>query len=403
MKRPAAPLHCLILLSLSVLSCAQGQGRAAPQASAGVPQEFQALYAELSSLLEAGSAAVDARWDGTTNPVAYATELLTANGNRGADLLGPTALPGSRLLLDRFQEMGIDAVKITITYPLLSAGYPRSSEYLDFYRQVVAEAHQRGIKVLVGLGLTFTEPEFSAAEVDYSGYTLDEFTADKRAYAELVIDQVGPDYLTLMNEPGTMIHIAPGLSDLIQPATYREVLDSVTSGLDRQGVLMGAGAGSWEDLEFIRQAGASDLDYIDLHVYPLQRGFFDRIFDVIDIARAGGKRIVIGETWLYKIADRELDRAGAVSVETFGRDAFSFWSPLDTSYIETMSRLARYNDVELISFFWGSKHFFAYLDYDQYRNASPGTLLAQSSVEAAQGIAANRLTATGEAYRQIAR
>src|SRR3990170_3781971 len=405
MKGSPTLLWWLLMLTLPILSCgrgarsltaasptAAGPTLAADQASPEVPQEFAELYAELSSLLDAGSAAVDARWDGTTNEAAYATELLAANGNRGEDLLGTTALDGSRLMLDRFQDMGIDAVKVTITYPLLSAEYPRSGEYLDFYRQAVADAHQRGLTVLVGIGLTFTEPEFSTETVDYSGYTLDEFKADRRAYAELIIDQVGPDYLTVLNEPGTMIHIAPGLSELNQPAKYREVLETITQGLDRKGVLIGAGAGSWEHPEFFRQAAASDLDYIDLHVYPLQRGFFEQIFDVLDSVRAAGKRTVIGEAWLYKIADSELDQAGAVAVEMFGRDTFSFWSPLDSSYIEIMSRLARYNDVELISFFWGAKHFFAYLDYDHYRNASPATLLAQSSVEAAQSIAADRLT-----------
>jgi hypothetical protein len=110
---------------------------------------------------------------------------------------------------------------------------------------------------------------------------------------------------------------------------------------------------------------------------------------------------VIGETWLYKIADSELDQAGVVAVEMFGRDSFSFWAPLDSKYIEIMTRLARNDDVEFISFYWGSKHFFAYLDYDQYKNATPGTLLRQSSIEAAQSIVANRLTATGKAYSEI--
>ena len=51
--------------------------------------------------------------------------------------------------------------------------------------------------------------------------------------------------------------------------------------------------------------------------------------------------MVIGDTRLCKIADSELDRAGAVWVEMFARDPFSFWSPLDSKYIEMMSGLAR--------------------------------------------------------------
>lgn len=406
MKKSAALLMGVFFLALSILSCGRAGTGSTPtvtilETSAEAPQEFAALYTELETLLDASSAAVDSRWDGTTNEVAYATELIAANGNRAEDLLGPTSLEGNKLMLDRFQSMGIGAVKVSITYPLLSPDYLRSSEYLDFYRQVVAEAHQRGLKVLVGTGAIFAEPEISTVKVDYSGYTLDEFKINQRAYAELIIDEIQPDYLTVLNEPGTVIHIIPSLSELAQPVKYREVLDYITQGLDRKDVLIGAGAGSWESTEYIRQAAASDLDYVDIHIYPLQRGYFERIFDFIDIAKAGGKRVVIGETWLYKIADSELGQAGVVAVEVFGRDSFSFWSPLDTKYIEVMSQLARYNDVELISFYWGSKHFFAYLDYDQYKNTKPGTLLRQSSIEAAQNIVANKLTATGKAYSEI--
>ena len=49
-----------------------------------------------------------------------------------------------------------------------------------------------------------------------------------------------------------------------------------------------------------------ELDYLDFHIYPVQYGFAsDRVLKAAETARAKGKRVSIGEAWLYKVSSRE--------------------------------------------------------------------------------------------------
>ncbi len=311
----AAVRFAFLVILLVILSPVSGNAqRSLPDGD--VPAEFQSMYAELNGILDNIDAYLGAHWDGTRPPVTFSATLITANGNRGPALLEPRALGGVRVALDRLKALGVGGVSIAVTYPLLVSSFPRSPEYLAFYRQVASEVRQRGMKMLIATGPAFSDTLFSQVPVDYSNLTFDTYKKEKREMSETIIRELKPDFLTLETEPSTAT-MNTGLDFSVKNVT--EVVNFCLSGLDRRGVKIGAGIGTWESMNYIRSLVNTGLDYIDVHVYPIQRNYFlDKVFTIADLARSRGKEFVLGESWAYKITDAEL---GKISFgEIFARD-----------------------------------------------------------------------------------
>jgi len=111
--------------------------------------------------------------------------------------------------------------------------------------------------------------------------------------------------------------------------------------------------------------------------------------------------LLLSETWLYKVWDRELGTATAAAAELFARDVFSFWSPLDQRFIEAMVKLSHLLKIELCSFFW-MQYLYAYVEYDEQKNAmKPNQLFALVNTEAAKNIYSNTLSPTGKKYQSL--
>jgi hypothetical protein len=186
---------------------------------------------------------------------------------------------------------------------------------------------------------------------------------------------------------------------------YVRYVDDTLRGLRRGNTLVGAGAGNWDRPSFIaRLSRETSLDYVDLHVYPLAgpaADYMARASQMADLARRSGKRVIVGETWLYKASPRELTGA-PIHVEAFGRDTFSFWAALDQRMLRLMARFARLHGVEYLSAFW-SKYFFAYLEHAAHPGLAAGALLREADRAAAAAIVAGRLSPTGTVYAEVAR
>jgi hypothetical protein len=365
-----------------------------------VPQEYQALYASLEESLESFHDYLSEHWDGTTGSTVFAAELLVANGNRGDVLLQPATMVGVNLYLDRFQELGVQGVTVAISFPLLSPDFPRSAEYLRFFQGVAEEVHRRGLKLLVESGPVFPDPEYSRLQVDFSGFTTETFFQAKREQLLLIAREVRPDYLSISGEPTTE-KMLTGLS--LSPAEYAAFAQETADAIDRSsGILVGAGAGTWEDPEYIRGFVAdTSLDFINMHVYPLKSPYDDylqRAVETAELARASGKKLVIGESWLYKASPAEV---GKPYQEIFPRDVFSFWEPLDIRFIEAMAGLAHYQGFEYVSLFWAN-YLFAYLDYDETsKNLSYVELMNLANQAASDSILAGTFSGTGQALQRL--
>ena len=376
--------------------------------SAPIPLEFRRLYAELETRLDEFEAEIDSEWDGKPyENLSFLAELLTANGNSGSKLLEFNSIPGSILFLNRLQELGVQGVKLSLAYPLLSPDYPRSDEYIQFYRRIAQEVKRRGMTLFVNLAPSFIDPVLGSGEVDYTGLTFEAFKAGIRQHTEIAISEMQPDFLTVAMEPNTAASNT-GLEELREPDNVTELVNFLLDGLDRQGTLIGAGTGTWEDQAFIEQLSSNtDLDYIDLHIYPLGTPFQDFLrltIEYADIAKRNGKMVVLGEAWLYKAAEFELVSGGsdaAINPDIFRRDVFSFWEPLDQKFLEVISRLGNYKQFEFVSFFW-SRYLFGYLDIAKTDTSlDTDALLGLANQAAVKNLIAGEISGTGQAYKDI--
>lgn len=363
-----------------------------------VPYRYRALYNELFDKLRDLRTIIQSQWKEKKSVTTFGVELLVANSNRGEILLADRVFDATILTLDRLKDLGVQAVALSIQYPILTRSFPRSSEYRNFYKRVTQEVRRRGFILIVEIGTTFREPEFSKMRVDYSGLTMARFNDELREMAEAIIEDLRPDYLTLFTEPDTQARNT-GLEFSV--STSAATIRHVAEGLKHQGVRLGAAAGTWNDIAYFKAfALIPELNYIDLHIYPIQRDFVvDRVMRVAKIAQSHHKSVSIGETWLYKVSGREL---GNISpVKAFARDVYSFWQPLDEMFLEVIVSLSQHVDADFCSFFW-MKYLYGYLDYDaSTMNLSPHQLIIKIDSVAGRRILSNTLSGTGNKFKTL--
>lgn len=298
-------------------------------------------------------------------------------------------------------------MEITVNYPLLTPGFPRADEYARFYNRIAQEVRKRDMTLFVKVEAIFADPVVSSAGVDYTGITFKKLAEGKRQQIEIVLREMRPDFMTISMEPGT-VAFNTGLPELKEPDRITEMVNLLLDGLDRGDTLIGAGAGTWEDPAFIEQlSSATNLDYIDLHIYPLGTPFQDflqRAIDYADVAKRNGKIVVLGETWLYKASGRELTSGGsetAINTDILRRDTFSFWEPLDKKFLEVISKLGNYKQFEFVSFFW-SRYLFGYLDIAKTDTSlTTNALLGLANQAAVENLKVGEISGTGQAYKEI--
>ena len=409
-KRSAAIVFPVIV----ALACACGCGESGQDVGvepdeevstgAEVPEEYEAIYDELDVKLAELEAYLDENGDGRSGDAVFSVELIIANANRGEALLNQQTFAAIQRTLQSLKDLGAGGITLSVQYPVLNPDFSRSSEYVDFYRDVATEVKSHGFTLIVETTSVFPNPEISSLGVDYSGLTLDEYIREKRAMVETVLRVLAPDYLTIENEPITQ-QINTGLDFSV--ANQTRIVNHILSGLDRAGAKIGAGAGSWDDLAYFESLAANtDLDYLDMHFYPIQGDLVaGRAELVSEVARSAGKSLAVSEAWLYKAAGSELSAGQniAMAADIFARDAYSFWAPLDQAFLEVMVKLSRHLELEFMSPFW-MQYLYAYLEYDTSTQGM-GYAEVQSAMgrEAWSNIDYGILSPTGETYRELIR
>jgi hypothetical protein len=329
-----------------------------------IPEEYQAIYDELEAEMAHFEVTLNETWDHSLGQTIIATEEAYANGNIGEGLLSANMMGYNRMLLDRLQAMGVKGVVLAVKFPLLKPDFPRSSEYLQFFKNIMVECHQRSMKVLVECGAIFAGTPYSPVQVDWSNYTTETFLQGLQDQLLLIAEEIKPDYLTLANEPQT----EEGLTNLtITPTTWGDFIASTLPKIDRSGgLLVGAGTGTWENPNYINELfNMSGLDYIDLHIYPMNQNaiYLDRALNYALEAHAAGKHVTVSESWLWKATPAELGNFLGDTEKIMNRDVYSFWYPLDERFIQDIINLADATDMDFVSFFW-TRNFLSYLDYN---------------------------------------
>jgi hypothetical protein len=367
-----------------------------------IPEEYQSVYDELETEMAHFEVTLNEQWDHSLGQTIMATELAYANGNIGEALLSANIMVYNRMLLDRLQAMGVNGVVLAIKFPLLKPDFPRSSEYLQFFKNIMVECHQRGMKVLVECGAIFAGTPYSPVEVDWSNYTTETFLQGLEDQLLLIAEEIKPDYLTLANEPQT----EEALTKLtITPAMWSDFIASTLEKIDRSGgLLVGAGTGTWENPSYINELfNMPGLDYIDLHIYPMNKDaiYLDRALNYAIEAHAGGKRVTVSEAWLWKATPAELGNFLGDTEKIMNRDVYSFWYPLDERFIQDIMNLADATSMDFVSFFW-TRNLLSYLDYNStphnLTTAEYNRLINQASLA---NLKQDKLSPLGQYFQQL--
>jgi hypothetical protein len=375
------------------LICAAANAQPAP-----IPPEYRTLYSQIDQTLRPLEKQYQKAARSGPRPL-YGAELLPANGNRGDQLLDLHALQGTRLWLSRFAQLGIRRVVFAVPYPLLMRTYPGHTIYLSFYRNVISEARGRGMTVEIESSVVFANTPFSQVRWDYSKLGIDELMRDRREMIATIVRDLAPDYLNIGAEPDTEARLT-GKRELNDPNRYAQYLTGILSGLDRKKTKIGAGVGTWSSPEFVARELTLPLDFIALHIYPLNAQTLANAVEVCRIAKLARKEVVIDETWLYKAAPGEVTDI-ASNTRIFARDSFSFWAPLDQRFLRLISDFARSQRVSFVSPFW-TTFFFSYIDYDTGTAQLPySDLMREVNSVAARSVMDARFSDSGVFYHDL--
>ena len=392
----------ILLLGAALVAAHTGPARAQQ-----VPVEFQAMHAELYGALSGFRQSIAQGWNGSRAPVKFSANVLSASASRGAALLSPDALDSVLLEIDSLKALGAKAVTLQVSFPVLYRPFHGSDaeyqQYLQFYRDVAAAIRARGLSLVVESQAIFAHGGFADLNVQpfYDALTLADYRYGRMIVARTIATQLRPDYLSVIQEPDTE-GTQTGKTELGTVDGSRTLLDLILAGLatvDVPNMAIGAGIGTWQrDYRLYAESYLStSIDFLDLHVYPVNRDFLTRAIELADLASTYGKQVGMSEAWLYKIRETEL---GSVDVNTiFGRDVFAFWAPLDGYFLRALADLAHYKRFVFVSPFW-SGYFHAYLDFnDSTRNLTPPQLDALAEERQSDSIRDGLFTASGFAYR----
>ncbi|MBI9037692.1 MAG: hypothetical protein JEY97_06120 [Bacteroidales bacterium] len=387
-----------IILSLSLISSVN-----CFISAQDIPENWLSLYNELESKLQYIDSTMDSKWDGEKYCTSYCTNLLPANSAKGPEMLEQLPeLNNVKAHLHALDSMGITSIDLAIQYPTLVDSFPQANEYLFYYQQVVQEIRNRNMQIIVGCQATVRDSVYGHMPVDsfYMDLNSVRYKAEKLQMLQTIIDSLQPDYLTIEMEPETQADNLP------LDFSFDNVMNYVNfflNGIDKNGVKIGAGSGSWDDLVFIDSiAKLQDIDYIDYHIYPVnQNCFVNNVFKIDSIANVYNKPLVIGESWLYKATDEEIIDTTISPPDIFYRDVYKFWMPLDSLFLSSVIKLSHYSKTEITSLIW-SNLFFAYIDYlPVYDSIWPGHVLNIAWQASGPNIYSHTLTPTGELYKEL--
>jgi hypothetical protein len=330
-----------------------------PEPPGPVPSQYQTAYDALQSQLTSFASSAQAKYPERSSTT-FGSELLTANGNAGTDLLSSSAIARVESELDAFSSLGVTGVTVDVAFPLLLSTTPNSSEYLSFYEQVARQVQARHMVLSVEENPLFVGTPLTKLAISFSGLTIGRYASEQRQQAQLIIDKLHPRYLTLLAEPDTYsanLHL-----DLNSPTSAVQVVRTELTGLHRGNTRVGAGSGSWLspsiDQALVRQ---TNIDYLDVHVYTIGATSLADLVADVSAARAAHKFLVMDETWLDKPTNGAFGPQGAA--HQLQLKSYSFWEPLDEQFVSAMVNEVRDEGFQYVSFYDGARAFFGYLTW----------------------------------------
>ncbi|MBN2356998.1 T9SS type A sorting domain-containing protein [candidate division KSB1 bacterium] len=382
---------------------------------AQVPDHWQQAFQQVYLKLENLQSVLDDKLNGSTNGTLFSQDLFLANSSRGHELIDPATRPSLLASIDStlsaFSGIGLKAVSITVQYPILVKNFPNEAEYRQFYEKIAQKVHEKGFTVLVACQSAFIDSSLGEANLVRDVQNWYEQLSDKRYRHEkaqmlqTIINILSPDYLTVEMEPQTQKLNLKNRVNFDSDSVVGHV-NFFLKHLKRNKTLIGAGAGTWEQFEYLQKlSSCTSIDYIDFHIYPLHLNYFDDIvFKIASLSQQYNKELIIGEAWCYKATYQELldiNETVATSAEIFSRDMFDYWVPIDSMFIKAVVSLSHLSKVKLTSFYWPTL-LFAYLTYSpSYDSLSFTERLHKGQQAGFENLLHKQLSPTGEYLRDI--
>lgn len=421
--------------------------------SAQVPSVYQDLYTQLSGDIKDFQAAITNQWDGSKYAVVFSGQLTAANANNGPSLLQSLTLIQTQI--QQLKTLGVKAISVEMSFPMLyqpffdSIGHPEyQAQFITLYSNVVSAIRMQGLQVIVesqslipnglqsvwGTGVQ----DFYASLPNFASYI-----AARSNTVGVVARTMQPDFFVLQEEPDTEANQS-GQSQAGTAAGSTMMLSgslAAARSANVPGMKVGAGFGSWLQAfqlfanSFTQQHCGEivngqpqpclnqPLDFLDLHLYPITEqtlncapppnpapctasNFWQNALNILTTANATGMPMTVSQTWLRKVRDSEWPKGVSGDVQE-AREAYSFWAPLDASFLQTVYDLANYAHMLFVVPF-NTQNDYAYLTWDattalqgEGGTNAPAQIFREVQTLALANAPAGIYTDTGVGYNEL--
>jgi chitodextrinase len=391
-------MHRLIFILLAAAATLPAQ--AIP-----VPSNYQDAYSTLTTQISTFDAAVRANWNGTPSPVIYAPQLETASAANFTQLLGTSYYTNAVLPeLEELQALGAQGVNVHISFPILyqpfySSNPSQYQEFVNFYQQLAKDVHARGMKLIVSNVVENVTPgdDVSSFYAYYTSLSWNNYMAGRAQNALNTALLIQPDAMSVITQPDAEASYS-GQINAGTVAGSTQLLQTILAALQGGGVTtlpIGAGTGTWLSnyLQFIQSFATTSVQFIDIHIFPINNSFLMNAITAANAAHAAGKQVAISEAWVYKESNSEL---GTLNLNQLcARDPMSFWAPVDTAFLNALVDFANYEHLTFLSPFW-SHYLSAYLNYNTSSSNANITVDSETASQNARLIGA--FTSTGRSW-----
>ena len=366
---PSWPVFCVLVAFTLLIGPCQADVPTPPAPPSPPAGYCTTIYGELSGDLTAFNMQMQsgpAPWTpvGTSNTV-YSANLQSADGNTGVGLISTGYLASVQNQLQELQALGIQGVMVQVGFPVLYApffgGDTELQPYLTFYSQVAQAVRSAGLKLIVENDVLLSD-DIQGNWPDLNSFyaTLDwnQYMAARATMAATVAETMQPDFLVLAEEPDGEAKNTGQQNMNVPTAAATMIAGEIAAvrALNLTNMKLGAGFGSWEPAsvplaEYIDVYITLPLDYIDFHVYPINTengtSYIGNTLVIAQEAASAGLPVAMSEGWLWKMENSEW---GVYTGDYFrGRDPFSFWGTLDSTFLTTVYALGQYAQMLYVS------------------------------------------------------
>jgi chitodextrinase len=375
-----------------------------------VPSAYQEMYLTLTTQIASFESTVEAGWNQSSYPTLFTPQLQAASSDQYTQLL--TTYYMTSIVQPQLQELralGATGVTVHIDFPILYQPFYASDpseyqEFVSFYQQLAQSIHSQGLKLVVesNVGQVLPGDYANAFQPYLESLSWTEYMNGRAQNALNVAQQIEPDYMAVITEPDTEESVS-GQANAGTPAGSLQLLQTILSTLKAGNVTniqIGAGAGTWTTnyTEYLANYATTSINFIDMHIYPVNGNDFLEALTAADTIHASGKYVTMSECWPWKVTNAELGKESYVDIAA--ANPFSFWAPVDTAFLQAVVNFSQYKQLVFLSPFW-TDYFFTYLSYNTYGSDTPGTILPDAFSAADSAIGLGEFTSTGLAWENM--